>query len=116
MPLSVVYQFISSSSECHRLKREDRKDLNGYFDEATKSVTEMESLCGDYLKLDHCNTLKRESNLDPYHLADIYLEQKPMACWIDIVEVFCELSKHALALKVAERHDVDKKQSVCLKA
>ena len=86
--------------------------MTSYFDEAAESDTEMEMLCNDYLKLDHCTTLVRERKLNPYHLADIYLKQKPMACWEDIIEVFCELSKRALALKVAEQHGVDKKHCV----
>jgi hypothetical protein len=107
LPL-IVFVFLSSS-ECHTLKKEDRKDLAKYLDEVTESDTDMESLCNDYFRLDHCTTLKRDNKLKPFHLANIYLQQKPRGCWEDIVEVFCELSKHDMALKVAEQHGVNKK-------
>jgi hypothetical protein len=103
-----------SSSGCHTFKEGDRKDLTRYFNEAAESLTELEILCTNYFRLNHCTALKRDGELDPFHLATNYLQQRPKACWEDIVEVFCEQSKHALALMVAEQHDVNKKH--CLKA
>ena len=91
----------------HPIERHDIKHLMKYLDKAASSQTDLEVLCSLHLQLDNCNSLKREDHLDRYHLAESYLDQKPGACWEDIVMIFCELSKRSLAKEVAERYHVN---------
>jgi hypothetical protein len=90
------------------LKQEDRRHLDKYFTEAAPTKTDMERLCKDYLYLGDatCNALQQKNigYIDSYELANKYLQQKPEACWEDIVKVFHELSRNDLALKVNKRH------------
>ncbi len=47
------------------------------------------------------------SQLTHFKLAQSYLDQKPVACWEDIVSVLCVLKQRSQAVEVSKKHKVD---------
>ena len=61
-----------------------------------------------YLELKKCNILNSRNQLDAFYLAQAFIEEKPQACWEDLVELFCShFLKNKLAYEVAMKTDVD---------
>ena len=91
-----------------QLEDDDLNSLSNYFSEACRTQTEIETLC-DFLTLKTAtiNELQREKKLDPRNIAKRYLDENPRACWANIVRVLCELSKNRLAMKVAEKYELN---------
>lgn len=96
--------FLAPDPECHRVRKQHSKDLVKYLNEADVAP---DKLC-HYLELENCIVLKHEDKLKPFNLAKSYLEQKPGACWEEIVNLFCEDFKlRLLGLKIADDYKVD---------
>lgn len=54
-----------------------------------------------------CIQLENRNNLDAYHIAQAYIDQRAQSCWEDIIRHLCsDFDKGRLAKEVAEEHNV----------
>ena len=59
------------------------------------------------LDLKNCIELKNNKQQDAFYLARNYLSQRAVACWEDIVRIFCEMNERKLAKEVANKQDIN---------